>query len=163
MQEKLEKKLVFYEFVYNYKCWSALIASYHQRRTRPSRLLSVYCGVHVKSPSCHSIRIFIYMVATPPLWRDLVKISQIKLWHTSSFLLERTDFKNAIFEKIHWAQGRQGRWGQTALKPKTTKILNQNLSKLDEIQNFASATSKMTSWPKRPRKGLSDFFQKSHF
>ena len=41
--------------------------------------------------------------STPPLWRDLVKISQIKLWHTSSFLLERTDFENVIFEKIPWA------------------------------------------------------------
>ena len=40
---------------------------------------------------------------TPPLWRDLVKISTTKLWHTSSFLLERTDFKNVIFEKIPWA------------------------------------------------------------
>ena len=26
-----------------------------------------------------------------------------KPWHTSSFLLERTDFKNVIFEKIPWA------------------------------------------------------------
>ena len=40
---------------------------------------------------------------TPPLWRDLVKISTTKLWHTSSFLLECTDFKNVIFEKIPWA------------------------------------------------------------
>ena len=39
----------------------------------------------------------------PPLWKDLVKISSRKLWHTSSFSLERTDFKNVIFEKIHWA------------------------------------------------------------
>ena len=35
---------------------------------------------------------------TPPLWRDLVKILTIKLWHTSSFLLERTDFENLFFE-----------------------------------------------------------------
>ena len=40
---------------------------------------------------------------TPPLLRDLVKISTRKLWHTSSFSLERTDFKNVIFEKIPWA------------------------------------------------------------
>ena len=33
-------------------------------------------------------------VGTPPLWRDLVKISTTKLWHTSSFSLECTDFKN---------------------------------------------------------------------
>ena len=40
---------------------------------------------------------------TPPLWRDLVKILTTKLWHTLSFLLERTDFKNVIFEKNLWA------------------------------------------------------------
>ena len=31
------------------------------------------------------------------------------------------------------------------LETKTTKIINENLLKLDEIQNLASATSKMTS------------------
>ena len=31
------------------------------------------------------------------------EISSRKLWYTSSFLLERTDFKNLFFEKIHWA------------------------------------------------------------
>ena len=30
--------------------------------------------------------------------------------------------------------------------------------KLDEFQNLASVTSKMTSRPQRPWKGLSDFF-----
>jgi hypothetical protein len=40
---------------------------------------------------------------TPPLWPDLVKILTRKLRHASSFSLERTDFKNIIFEKIHWA------------------------------------------------------------
>ena len=40
---------------------------------------------------------------TPPLWRDLVNILTRKLWHTSSFSLERTDFKNVTFEKIPWA------------------------------------------------------------
>ena len=42
---------------------------------------------------------------------------------------------------------------------KQQKISNENLWKLDEIQNLASATSKMTSWPQWPRKGLSDFFK----
>ena len=60
-------------------------------------------------------------------------------------------------------RGHGGRRGQTTSKSKTTKILNQNLLKLDEIQNLASATSKMTSWPQRPQKWLSDFFQKLHF
>ena len=60
-------------------------------------------------------------------------------------------------------RGHGGRRGQTASKSKTTKILNQNLQKLDEIQNLASATSKMTSWPQWPRNGLNEFFQKIHF
>ena len=60
-------------------------------------------------------------------------------------------------------RGCWGRWGQTTSKSKTTKILNKNLLKLDEIQNLASATSKMTSWPQRPRKRLSGFFQRLHF
>ena len=42
-------------------------------------------------------------------------------------------------------RGHGGRRGQTASKSKTTKILNQNLLKLEEIQNLASVTSKMTS------------------
>ena len=54
--------------------------------------------------------------------------------------------------------GRRGRQGQTTLKLKTTKILNENSLKIDEIQNLASGTSKMASWPRGPRKGLSDFF-----
>ena len=41
--------------------------------------------------------------STPPLWTDLVKVSSRKLRHASSFSLECTDFKNVIFEKIHWA------------------------------------------------------------
>ena len=40
---------------------------------------------------------------TPPLWTDLVKMSSRKLRHASSFSFERTDFKNVIFENIHWA------------------------------------------------------------
>jgi hypothetical protein len=59
--------------------------------------------------------------------------------------------------------GRRGRRGQTTSKLKTTKILNENSLKIDEIQNLASATSKMASWPRGPRKGLCEFFQKIHF
>ena len=40
-------------------------------------------------------------------------------------------------------RGRWGRWGQTTSKSKTTKILNENLLKLDEIQYLASLTTKM--------------------
>ena len=42
-------------------------------------------------------------IYTPPLWTDLVKILTSKPGHSSTFLLECTDFKNVIFEKIHWA------------------------------------------------------------
>ena len=59
-----------------------------------------------------------------------------------------------------------GRWGcrgQTTSKLETTKILNKNSLKIDEIQNLASATAKTASWPQGPRKGLSEFFQKTHF
>ena len=94
---------------------------------------------------------------TPPLWRYLVKISTRKLWHTSSNSLERTDFKNVIFEKIPWAEVSEVKW------PRNSKLLNKNLLKIDEIQNLAFATSKMASWPRRPRKGLSEFFRKIHF
>ena len=37
---------------------------------------------------------------TPPLWRDLGKISTSEPGHSSFFLLEFTDFKNVIREKI---------------------------------------------------------------
>ena len=45
----------------------------------------------------------LYFSFTPPLWTDLVKISAKKPRHASSFSFECTDFKNVIFEKIHWA------------------------------------------------------------
>ena len=35
--------------------------------------------------------------------------------------------------------------------------------KIDEIQNLASTTSKMASWPQGSQKGLSEIFQKTHF
>ena len=37
---------------------------------------------------------------TLPLWRDLVKISTRKLWHTSSFSSECTDFKTVTLKKF---------------------------------------------------------------
>ena len=40
---------------------------------------------------------------TPPLWTDLVKMFSRKLRHVSFFSFECTDFKNVIFENIHWA------------------------------------------------------------
>ena len=102
----------------------------------------------------------------------------ISIWHTSSMERFSGNFdENAetcliFFLAMHWFQKCNfwknslspfwGRWchrGQTTLKPQTTKILNENVWKLDEIQNLASATSKMISWPQQLRKGLSDFFK----
>ena len=56
------------------------------------------------SAKAQKFQIFkIKLSLTPPLWTDLVKISSRKLRHTSSLSLECTDFKNVIFENIHWA------------------------------------------------------------
>ena len=46
-------------------------------------------------------------------------------------------FACAVFEAVAVAE--------VTLKSKTTKFLNKNLLKLDEIQTLASATLKMTS------------------
>ena len=43
------------------------------------------------------------IMRTHPLWTDLVKMFSRKLRHASSFPFQRTDFKNVIFENIHWA------------------------------------------------------------
>ena len=56
----------------------------------------------IKTPPFYEVNSF-NRRATPPLWPDLVKIWTRKRRHASSFSLECTDFKNVIFEKIHWA------------------------------------------------------------
>ena len=90
-----------------------------------------------------------------------IEISTRKLWHTSSFLLESLISKcNFWKNSLSPFWGPQGRWGQTTSKPKTTKILNENSLEIDEIQNLASATSKIASWP---QKGLSEFYITLHF
>ena len=81
-------------------------------------------------------------------------------WMFGKFALIWGHFQNILTSCF---RGRWGCRGQTTSKSKTTKILNENFFKLDEIQNLASATLKMTSWPQQPRKGLSGFFQKIHF
>ena len=81
-------------------------------------------------------------------------------WIFGKFALIWGHFQNILTSRF---RGRWGRRGHTTSKSKTMEILNENLLKLDEIQILASATSKMTSWPQRPRKGLSGFFQKIHF
>ena len=71
------------------------------------QLLNEY--VSISTPDlAHSLKSVYYNINldTPHLWRDLVKILTRKLRHTSSFSLECTDFKNVIFEKIHWAHSK---------------------------------------------------------
>ena len=80
-------------------------------------------------------------------------------WIFGKFAMIWGHFQNISTSRF---RGRWCRRGQTTSKSKTMKILNENLLKLDEIQNLASATSKMTSWPLWPRKRLSGFFQKIH-
>ena len=120
----------------------------------------------------------------------IFEVAKAKFWISSSFnkfwfrIFVVLDFKVVWPQQPPWPRKRpfltfqkcnfwkhsptpfRGRWGrrcQTTSKSKTMKILNENLLKLDEIQNLASATSKMTSWPQRPRNWLSEFFQKLHF
>ena len=57
---------------------------------------------------------------TPPLWRDLVKILTRKLWQTSSFSLEHTNFKNVIFEKNPWAPSEVAEVAEVK-RPRNTK------------------------------------------
>ena len=59
--------------------------------------------------------------------------------------------------------GRRGRWGQMTSKLKTVKILNENSSKIDEIQILASATSKMASATSRISEGAQWIFPKNTF
>ena len=71
------------------------------------------------------------MQNTPPLWRDLVKILTTKLWHTTSFSLERTDIKNVIFENIPWAPSEVAKVAEVK-RPQTQN--NEN-SKWKPIKN----------------------------
>ena len=140
---------------------------------------TTYCG------SCISTVIFIFsailIVCTFP-FSLCVCIKMVQVWNYSfSQTFTRPVDQKAVthlifFVGTHWFQkynfwknslspfwGRRGRWGQTTSKLKIMKILNENPLKIDEIQNLASATSKMASWPRGSQKGLSEFFQKIHF
>ena len=79
--------------------------------------------------------------------------------------MEPTDFKNVIVENIPPALFEDAEVAEVKqpLNSKRWKFLNENLWKVDEIQNLVSGILKMTSWPQQPRKGLSDFFQKLYF
>ena len=84
---------------------------------------------------------------------SLYSVSHVRRFQKCNF------WKNSL--SSFW--GCRGRWGQTTSKLNTTKILNENSLKIDEIKNSASVTSKMAPWPRGPRKGLSEFFQKNIF
>ena len=104
------------------------------------------------------------------------------LYHTSSVERFSENLDNKVvtylifFVWTHWFQkcnfwknslgpfwGRRGRWGQTTSKLKTVKILNENSSKIDEIQILASATSKMASATSRISEGAQWIFPKNTF
>ena len=87
--------------------------------------------------------------------------STTKLWHTSSFLFERTDFRNVIFEKIPWAPSKVAEVKRPQTQNK--KILNENPLKIDEIQILALATSKMASATSRILEGAQWIFPKNAF
>ena len=95
--------------------------------------------------------------STPPLWTDLVKILTRKLWHTSSFSLERPDFKNVIFEKIPWAPSEVAKVAEVK-RPQTQNNENSKWKPiknrwnpkfgLGDLENdlLASATSERAQW-----------------
>ena len=62
--------------------------------------------------------------------------------------MEPTDFKNVIVENIHWALSEDAEVAKVKQpqNSKRRKFSNENLQKLDEIQNLASLTSKMAFW-----------------
>ena len=68
-----------------------------------SKGLPLTCrSMFIIGPDKYDLKIITISI-TPPLWTDLVKISSRKPRHASSFSFECTDFKNVIFENIHWA------------------------------------------------------------
>ena len=124
-------------------------------------------------------------------YRRLDKKPECEIWfkrmrqstvHTSSVGRFRENVDDKVvtylifFVWTHWFQkcnfwknslgpfwGRRGRWGQTTSKLKTVKILNENSSKIDEIQILASATSKMASATSRISEGAQWIFPKNTF
>ena len=81
-----------------------------------------------------------------------------------------------FFVKAHWFRkcnlrknsqgsfwGRRVHRGQTTLKLKTRKVLNENSSKIDEIQNLALATSKMAFLTSSTSEGAQWIFPKNTF
>ena len=86
---------------------------------------------------------------TPHCWVLLVFLQPLPTIHSSHQSLEQMHWFEAIFkifacaisEVAEVAEVKQPR------NPRWHIFLYENLWKLDEIQNLASATSKMTSWP----------------
>ena len=88
------------------------------------------------------------MYTTPPLWRDLVEISTRKLWHTSTFSLEGTDFKNVIFEKNPWGHRVQTAQNNENSKWKLMKIRWNPKFGLRDLKNglLTSRISEEAQW-----------------
>ena len=124
---------------------------------RHSSIYAVMWGHTKKGRSKYCVNRGYLVVVALPLCGDLESCDIPHLFRWSLF--QKCNFWNSL--DPFW--GRQGCWGQTTPKLKTMKILNENTLKIDWIQNLASMTSKMASWPRGPQKGLSEFFQKIHF
>ena len=77
----------------------------------------------------------LFTVITPPLWTDLVKISTSKPGHKSSFLLECTDFKNIIFEKIPGAHSEDAEVAEVK-RLRNPQLQKFRMKKVDESQNL---------------------------
>ena len=104
------------------------------------------------------------ILTTPPLLRDLVKILTRSLRGASYFFLgihifQKYSFGKKIPDTLLRSRRSNDDHCSNLFKTKNDEIINENLSKIDEIQNLVSVTSKMTSWPQK----LWDFFQKLQF
>ena len=84
--------------------------------------------------------------STPPLWRDLVKISTRKLWHTLSFLLERTNFKSIIFEKIPWATSEVAEVAEVKRPQTTSKLKITNDAKMQYFIRVKASSVDCVTW-----------------
>ena len=100
------------------ECSTVISEDFEITRTEHSSLLSVF-GLNATSPNDSYLPLIF-----------------------GKFALIWGHFQNILTSRF---RGRWGHRGQTTSKSKTTKILNENLLKLDEIQTLASRTSKMTS------------------
>ena len=81
------------------------------------------------------------------------------------FLLERTDFKNVIFGKIHWAPSEILEVAEAIFEVAEAKFWISSIFNGFSFRIFVILSFEVV-WPQRPRrpqKGLREFFQKLHF